>query len=89
MSVRGIQSVIWENPENCEAVCDEEPHMLNILFSGGYYPLMLRQRINNGKYEILRKLGWGNNATVWLAEHTRSVTISGLKASKLQSFLLH
>ena len=84
MSVQGIQSISGQNAGNFETiVCDEEPHMMDILFSGGYYPLMLRQRINDGKYEIVRKLGWGNNATVWLAESTRSVAVPGPKTSKL------
>ena len=48
-------------------VCDEEPHMLVPELGYGYYPLTLRERIAGDKYEIVRKLGWGQNSSVWLA----------------------
>jgi serine/threonine-protein kinase SRPK3 len=47
-------------------VCDEEPHMLAPELGYGYYPLILRERMAGDKYEI-RKLGWGQNSSVWLA----------------------
>src|ERR1700722_1555281 len=48
-------------------VCDEEPHMLAPELGYGYYPLTLRERMAGDKYEIVRKLGWGQNSSVWLA----------------------
>jgi serine/threonine-protein kinase SRPK3 len=34
---------------------------------GGYYPIQLGQSLRNGRYLILRKLGYGSYSTVWLA----------------------
>jgi serine/threonine-protein kinase SRPK3 len=48
-------------------VCDEEPHMLAPELGYGYYPLTLGERMCEEKYEIVRKLGWGQNSSVWLA----------------------
>ena len=53
--------------------CDEEPHMLGFEVGHGYNPLMLGQLLDNGKYEIIRKLGWAVNSSVWLAKVSESV----------------
>ena len=34
---------------------------------GGYHPIHLGDTLGNGIYKVLRKLGWGGHATVWLA----------------------
>lgn len=34
---------------------------------GGYHPTHINDRLNDGRYEILNKLGDGSFATVWLA----------------------
>ncbi len=34
---------------------------------GGYHPAYIGELYNNGKYVLVRKLGWGNFSTVWLA----------------------
>jgi serine/threonine-protein kinase SRPK3 len=52
-------------------VCDEEPHMLAPELGYGYYPLLLGERLDGGKYEIVRKLGWAGYSSVWLASVCR------------------
>jgi len=34
-------------------------------FPGGYHPVKIGD-LFNGKYHIIRKLGWGHFSTVWL-----------------------
>ncbi|KAI0329140.1 kinase-like protein [Cubamyces sp. BRFM 1775] len=45
--------------------CPEEPHAGNPL---KYYPNRLGQTLDSGRYEVVRKLGWGGWASVWLAK---------------------
>jgi serine/threonine-protein kinase SRPK3 len=47
--------------------CDEEPHMLTPEQGFGYYPLTIGQQLHEGKLEVVRKLGWAGNSSVWLA----------------------
>ncbi len=49
-------SVLTEDEEDLE---DYRP--------GGYHPINIGDDFNNGRYVIVRKLGWGHFSTVWLA----------------------
>nr|XP_018261296.1 CMGC/SRPK protein kinase [Kwoniella dejecticola CBS 10117]OBR83454.1 CMGC/SRPK protein kinase [Kwoniella dejecticola CBS 10117] len=55
-------SVLTEDEEDLE---DYRP--------GGYHPVNIGDEFNNGRYMIVRKLGWGHFSTVWLArdDHTK------------------
>ncbi|KIM92381.1 hypothetical protein PILCRDRAFT_425 [Piloderma croceum F 1598] len=68
--------------ENVELTFVEEPLGLRADQGYGYLQVDFGQRIGSGKwYEILRKLGWGGNASVWLArdhEQGRYVAIKVL-----------
>lgn len=46
---------------------DEEPHMFPLNIGTGFYPMSLGQKLDDGKYEIVRKLGYGGHSSVWLA----------------------
>ncbi|KAF2843371.1 kinase-like protein [Patellaria atrata CBS 101060] len=35
---------------------------------GGYHPVTVGEEYNNGKYTVVRKLGWGHFSTVWLSK---------------------
>ena len=39
---------------------------------GGYHPVHVGETYNNGKYVVVRKLGWGHFSTVWLSRDTSS-----------------
>ena len=71
---RTVVKVVFEEDTEeyqarARALCDEEPLVLSQI-SGpwGYYPARLGQVFSRGElsYEVVRKLGWGGNASVWL-----------------------
>ena len=35
----------------------------------GFHPVHLGDRFHAGKYQVLRKLGWGRYSTVWLVKN--------------------
>jgi serine/threonine-protein kinase SRPK3 len=48
----------------------EEPLDLSPSEGGGYYSAAIHERIHNGEYEIIRKLGYGPRSSTWLVLHT-------------------
>lgn len=50
-------SVLTEDEEDYEDYC-----------RGGYHPVSVGDVFSNGRYVIVRKLGWGHFSTVWLAK---------------------
>ncbi|ORY05622.1 kinase-like protein [Basidiobolus meristosporus CBS 931.73] len=51
---------------------------------GGYHPVKVGEKYNDGKYTVLRKLGWGHFSTVWLAkdhENNRHVALKVVKSA--------
>ncbi|OCH93607.1 hypothetical protein OBBRIDRAFT_811058 [Obba rivulosa] len=48
--------------------CEEEPHVLKPEYGFGYYLLTLGQKLDDGQLEVVRKLGFGLNSSVWLAK---------------------
>ena len=37
-----------------------------VVRAGGYHPVRIGDKYKNGRYTVLRKLGWGHFSTVWL-----------------------
>ena len=56
------QSVMTEDEEDWEDYC-----------KGGYHPVQIGDHFSDGRYIVVRKLGWGHFSTVWLAKDTKSV----------------
>jgi len=50
-------------PEEQEESDDEDPEDYR---PGGYHPVEIGERFNNGRYQVIKKLGWGHFSTVWL-----------------------
>ncbi|TCD61151.1 hypothetical protein EIP91_008845 [Steccherinum ochraceum] len=50
--------------------------------SGGYLPVKLRDTFKDGRYHVLRKLGWGHFSTVWLVKDTNTNRHAALKVVK-------
>lgn len=54
-----VLTVIFaESPGTCSTVC-------SVRVPGGYYPVTIGD-LFNGRYHVVRKLGWGHFSTVWL-----------------------
>ena len=49
----------------------EEAEYLEAYTPGGFHPVHLGDRLGDGRYEILHKLGWGGYSTTWLARDLR------------------
>ncbi|KAK7679631.1 hypothetical protein QCA50_017343 [Cerrena zonata] len=49
---------------------------------GGYHPVHIGDAFSDGRYVIVRKLGWGHFSTVWLAKDTKLNRHVALKVVK-------
>ena len=38
---------------------------------GGYHPVHIGDTFSDGRYTVVRKLGWGHFSTVWLAKDSK------------------
>jgi serine/threonine-protein kinase SRPK3 len=47
--------------------------------TGGYHPVSIGERYHNGRYIVLRKLGWGHFSTVWLVLNTEDNSYGAMK----------
>ncbi|KAJ8081261.1 serine/threonine protein kinase, CMGC [Marasmius tenuissimus] len=52
---------------------------------GGYHPVEIGDDFSEGRYIIVRKLGWGHFSTVWLARDTHMDRHVALKIVKSAS----
>ncbi|KAL4786084.1 protein kinase [Aspergillus varians] len=81
-----ISKLLFRSPaqpallERVSSPVTEEP---NYYTTGGFHPISLGDTFNNDQYTILRKLGYGQYSTVWLArdsKYQRYVTLKMLRA---------
>lgn len=49
---------------------------------GGYHPVHIGDTFSDGRYIVVRKLGWGHFSTVWLAKDTKTNRHVALKVVK-------
>ena len=56
--------------EGAEATAEEEDS--EDYCKGGYHPVYVGEKYKDGKYVIVRKLGWGHFSTVWLSREVES-----------------
>lgn len=54
-------------PENAADEEDSEDYC-----KGGYHPVNVGEQYKDGKYTVVRKLGWGHFSTVWLSKDNTS-----------------
>lgn len=69
-----MQSVDNEQPKPANSGFPEEDLRQSGVDNPGYYPVRLGQVFyENGRYVVVRKLGWGKFSSVWLARDHRRV----------------
>jgi len=49
---------------------------------GGYHPVFVGEKYKNGRYTVLRKLGWGHFSTVWLVLDNETQQYGAMKVQK-------
>ena len=52
----------------------EPVESLQLYVPGGLHPVYLGDIVGDGRYKILRKLGYGGYSTVWLAQDCKYVS---------------
>ncbi|KAL1722269.1 kinase-like domain-containing protein [Schizophyllum commune] len=68
-----------EEPTEPHSKDEESPADYN---SGGYLQVQVNDTFKNGRYRVVRKLGWGHFSTVWLVKDTQTKCHSALKVVK-------
>jgi serine/threonine protein kinase len=59
----------------------EEQEDKNDYCKGGYHPVQIGD-LYNGRYHVVRKMGWGHFSTVWLTWDIKSLRFAALKVVK-------
>ncbi|KAI9046935.1 hypothetical protein LZ554_009011 [Drepanopeziza brunnea f. sp. 'monogermtubi'] len=62
---RSPSSASSSREEAAETTADEEDS--EDYCKGGYHPVQVGEQFKDGKYTVVRKLGWGHFSTVWLS----------------------
>ncbi|KAI8066036.1 kinase-like domain-containing protein [Thamnidium elegans] len=65
-----------------ESTHSDEEEDIEDYKKGGYHPVNIGDRFDNGRYIVLRKLGWGHFSTVWLTLDTLTNSHVALKIVK-------
>ena len=55
--------------------------------AGGYHPVKLGEKFKQGRYVVLKKLGWGHFSTVWLVLDTHTHTFAALKVTQTRGLM--
>jgi serine/threonine protein kinase len=56
----------FQSPRLPSVAAKEEP--FELYRPGGYHPVHIGDTLCHSRYTIIRKLGWGQYSTVWLAK---------------------
>lgn len=64
------------------SVLTDEEEDVGEYCKGGYHPVHVGDLLSDGRYLIVRKLGWGHFSTVWLARDIRMARHVALKVVK-------
>ncbi|KAF8437612.1 kinase-like domain-containing protein [Boletus edulis BED1] len=65
-----------------QSIMTEEEEDWEDYVKGGYHPVHIGDTFSDGRYLVVRKLGWGHFSTVWLAKDTKLNRHVALKVVK-------
>ncbi|KAG2439651.1 hypothetical protein HXX76_005001 [Chlamydomonas incerta] len=65
-----------------EDYSDSEDEGLEDYKKGGYHPVNVGEKYHDGRYTVLKKLGWGHFSTVWLVHDAATDEYRALKVQK-------
>ncbi|KAL3234558.1 Serine/threonine-protein kinase SKY1 [Nakaseomyces bracarensis] len=60
-----------EDEDECSSCDERNEESLKDYKPGGYHPAYKGEKYKDGRYTLVRKLGWGHFSTVWLARDTQ------------------
>ncbi|KAK8854938.1 hypothetical protein IAR55_003677 [Kwoniella newhampshirensis] len=81
-SASAANSLSASQASQTTSVLTEDEEDLEDYRPGGYHPVNIGDEFNNGRYMIVRKLGWGHFSTVWLARDSNTQRHVALKVVK-------
>lgn len=71
-----------KDADEFEDISESDPEDLEDYKPGGYHPVNPGDRFKDGRYVIIRKLGWGHFSTVWLSTDLQTQQQVALKIVK-------
>ncbi|KLJ11847.1 hypothetical protein EMPG_12994 [Blastomyces silverae] len=77
--------IIMEPSKVKYAYVEEGVERLDYYVRGGYHPVKIGDKFQEGRYVIAHKLGFGRSATTWLAEDKATKKLVALKISTAES----
>jgi serine/threonine-protein kinase SRPK3 len=72
----------YEHGSTNDSVMTEDEEDSEDYVKGGYHPVHVGDVFSDGRYHIVRKLGWGHFSTVWLARDSKAKRHVALKVVK-------
>lgn len=66
-----INNSSYSNSESPASIMTEDEEDWEDYVKGGYHPVQIGDEFSDGRYKVVRKLGWGHFSTVWLAKDSK------------------
>ncbi|KAJ2842434.1 serine/threonine protein kinase, CMGC, partial [Coemansia erecta] len=67
----------YSNSDDYEDDPDMDEEDIEDYRKGGYHPVKVGDSFKDGRYKVVRKLGWGHFSTVWLAyDHVKDIHVA-------------
>lgn len=71
--VEAAEEIVEDEDEDYSSCDEKNEESLKDYKPGGYHPAFKGEKYKDGRYILVRKLGWGHFSTVWLAKDSQSL----------------